>query len=79
VEFCVEQHRQPRPVQLALMFGDTSVVVSLLAAQWFRAIDRDGNGTLDSMELQRALALGNLHFSLQATSHMIRCGRPVAW
>jgi Ca2+-binding EF-hand superfamily protein len=40
--------------------------------QWFRAIDRDGNGTLDSMELQRALALGNLHFSLQATSHMIR-------
>jgi hypothetical protein len=49
--------------------------VSLPAAQWFRAIDRDGNGTLDSMELQRALALGNLHFSLQATSHMIRCGR----
>lgn len=40
--------------------------------QWFKAIDRDGNGSLDSTELQRALALGNLHFSLQATSHMIR-------
>ena len=53
-------------------------MVHLLTAQWFRAIDRDGNGTLDSMELQRALALGNLHFSLQATSHMIRCGRLVA-
>lgn len=44
------------------------------AVQWFKAIDRDGNGSLDSTELQRALALGNLHFSLQATSHMIRCG-----
>jgi Ca2+-binding EF-hand superfamily protein len=43
--------------------------------QWFKAIDRDGNGRLDAAELQRALGLGNLHFSLQLTSHMIRCGR----
>lgn len=41
-------------------------------SQWFRAIDRDSNGTLDAAELQRALALGNLHFSLQAVAHMIR-------
>lgn len=40
--------------------------------QWFKAIDRDSNGTLDAAELQRALALGNLHFSLQAVAHMIR-------
>jgi EF hand len=40
--------------------------------QWFDAIDRDRSGTLDASELQRALALGNLHFSLQAVAHMIR-------
>jgi Ca2+-binding EF-hand superfamily protein len=50
-------------------------VMALLTAQWFRAIDRDGNGMLDAAELQRALALGNLRFSLQLTSHMIRCAR----
>lgn len=75
MQFSIERHRQPRLVRRALVSGNTSVSVSLPAAQWFRAIDRDGNGTLDSMELQRALALGNLHFSLQATSHMIRRGR----
>lgn len=40
--------------------------------QWFKAIDRDGNGELDVWELQRALALGNLHFSLQIVAHLIR-------
>mmetsp|Transcript_16617 Transcript_16617/g.49716 ORF Transcript_16617/g.49716 Transcript_16617/m.49716 type:complete len:200 (-) Transcript_16617:511-1110(-) len=40
--------------------------------QWFTAIDRDNNGRLDVWELQRALALGNLHFSLQLVAHLIR-------
>lgn len=40
--------------------------------QWFKAIDRDNNGQLDVFELQRALALGNLHFSLQLVAHLIR-------
>eukprot|EP01024_Parvocaulis_polyphysoides_P036599 TRINITY_DN32547_c1_g1_i4.p1 TRINITY_DN32547_c1_g1~~TRINITY_DN32547_c1_g1_i4.p1 ORF type:complete len:218 (+),score=0.69 TRINITY_DN32547_c1_g1_i4:2-655(+) len=40
--------------------------------QWFDAIDQDRNGCLDAMELQRALALGQLHFSLQTVAHMIR-------
>lgn len=40
--------------------------------QWFKAIDRDGNGQLDVFELQRALALGNLHFSMQIVAHLIR-------
>eukprot|EP01023_Acetabularia_acetabulum_P025367 TRINITY_DN2428_c1_g1_i1.p2 TRINITY_DN2428_c1_g1~~TRINITY_DN2428_c1_g1_i1.p2 ORF type:complete len:169 (+),score=12.78 TRINITY_DN2428_c1_g1_i1:178-684(+) len=40
--------------------------------QWFNAIDRDNNGYLDPNELQRALQLGNLNFSLQTIAHMIR-------
>lgn len=44
----------------------------LLCSQWFTAIDRDNNGRLDVWELQRALALGNLHFSLQLVAHLIR-------
>eukprot|EP00803_Ostreobium_quekettii_P002857 evm.model.scf_168.9 EVM.evm.TU.scf_168.9 scf_168:64105-67522(+) len=39
---------------------------------WFDAIDTDRNGHLTSEELQQALALGNLHFSLAAVAHMIR-------
>jgi Ca2+-binding EF-hand superfamily protein len=42
--------------------------------QWFNAIDVDRDGELDAGELQRALALGNLHFSLAVVAHMIRCG-----
>lgn len=46
-------------------------------SQWFQQIDRDHNGSLDVFELQRALALGNLNFSLKTVAHMIRwvaCG-----
>ncbi|KAI8462582.1 MAG: hypothetical protein J3K34DRAFT_475996 [Monoraphidium minutum] len=32
--------------------------------QWFNSIDVDCSGHLDAKELQRALALGNLNFSL---------------
>eukprot|EP01024_Parvocaulis_polyphysoides_P012778 TRINITY_DN1475_c0_g1_i1.p1 TRINITY_DN1475_c0_g1~~TRINITY_DN1475_c0_g1_i1.p1 ORF type:complete len:197 (-),score=5.42 TRINITY_DN1475_c0_g1_i1:371-877(-) len=39
---------------------------------WFNSIDTNGNGTLDAQELQKALSLGNLHFSLQTVAHMIR-------
>jgi hypothetical protein len=40
--------------------------------QWFEAIDVDKNNELDATELQRALGLGNLHFSLKSVAQMIR-------
>ena len=43
-----------------------------LSLQWFDAIDVDRNGELDAAELQRALGLGNLHFSLKSVAQMIR-------
>eukprot|EP00892_Ulva_mutabilis_P010356 jgi/Ulvmu1/7693/UM038_0125.1 len=41
-------------------------------AQWFRIVDEDGSGNIDATELQRALGMGNLHFSLQVVASMIR-------
>ena len=40
--------------------------------QWFDQIDRNRSGSLDAKELQSALALGKLNFSLKAVAHMIR-------
>eukprot|EP00210_Caulerpa_lentillifera_P005904 g5645.t1 len=40
--------------------------------EWFDAIDKDGNGTIDGPELQTALASGNLNFSLSSILQMIR-------
>lgn len=40
--------------------------------QWFDSIDLDRNGSLNAPELQRALALGNLHFGLNDVDQMIR-------
>lgn len=40
--------------------------------QWFDAIDVDRSGQLDAGELQKALALGGLHFSLNLSNKMIR-------
>lgn len=40
--------------------------------KWFEAIDVDKNNELDATELQRALGLGNLHFSLKSVAQMIR-------
>lgn len=40
--------------------------------QWFQAIDKDGNGELTAVELQAALQLGNLNFSLATVAHIIR-------
>ncbi|GMH33023.1 hypothetical protein BSKO_00857 [Bryopsis sp. KO-2023] len=40
--------------------------------QWFRAVDADNSGQIDALELQRALAMGNLRFSLATVAHMIR-------
>lgn len=40
--------------------------------QWFDAIDKDGNGQLTPMELQAALQLGRLNFSLATVAHIIR-------
>lgn len=40
--------------------------------QWFNGIDRDGNGQLTALELQSALNLGGLSFSIPTVSHIIR-------
>lgn len=40
--------------------------------QWFDAIDKDRNGKLTALELQSALQLGGLNFSLATASHIIR-------
>jgi hypothetical protein len=40
--------------------------------QWFDAIDKDGNNELTAVELQAALQLGNLNFSLATVAHIIR-------
>ncbi|KAI8476982.1 MAG: EF-hand [Monoraphidium minutum] len=40
--------------------------------QWFLAIDTDQNGALAPHELQRALQLGGLNFSLSTVAHIIR-------
>lgn len=40
--------------------------------QWFDAIDKDRSGHLDVHELQAALALGSLNFSLKTTQAIIR-------
>lgn len=40
--------------------------------QWFRQIDKDRSGTLDVHELQQALALGRINFSLKTVQCIIR-------
>jgi hypothetical protein len=45
---------------------------SPLRSQWFDAIDKDRNGKLTAMELQSALQLGGLNFSLATVAHIIR-------
>lgn len=40
--------------------------------QWFDAIDKDKDGKLTAPELQSALQLGGLNFSLATTAHIIR-------
>jgi Ca2+-binding EF-hand superfamily protein len=42
------------------------------AAQWFSQVDQNGTGTIDAKELQQALSLGSLNFSLQITNTMIK-------
>jgi Ca2+-binding EF-hand superfamily protein len=39
-------------------------------AQWFASIDTDRTGTITASELQRALALGGLQFSLMACAQV---------
>jgi Ca2+-binding EF-hand superfamily protein len=46
--------------------------ITLNPTQWFDAIDKDGNGQLTPMELQAALQLGRLNFSLATVAHIIR-------
>lgn len=40
--------------------------------EWFMAVDTDGNGRISAQELQTALALGGLHFSLKLVSSLVR-------
>ena len=46
--------------------------VSTPQMQWFRQIDKDRSGTLDVHELQQALALGRINFSLKTVQCIIR-------
>lgn len=39
---------------------------------FFNQIDQNKNGWMDSRELQKALSLSELHFSLTVTAQMIR-------
>ncbi|GMH32547.1 hypothetical protein BSKO_00381 [Bryopsis sp. KO-2023] len=41
-------------------------------AEWFRAVDHDGDGQITAQELQAALRRGNLNFSLATVARMIR-------
>jgi hypothetical protein len=40
--------------------------------QWFQAIDTDRSNSLSADELQRALALGGLNFSITDVDQMVR-------
>lgn len=40
--------------------------------KWFQAVDRDHSGRISCQELQRALQMGNLNFSLKLVSSLIR-------
>lgn len=40
--------------------------------QWFSSIDTDRTGTITAAELQRAMGLGGLQFSLMACAQMVR-------
>lgn len=46
--------------------------VPISQMQWFRQIDKDRSGTLDVHELQQALALGRINFSLKTVQCIIR-------
>jgi Ca2+-binding EF-hand superfamily protein len=50
--------------------GSTATPGQLRA--WFDAIDRNRNGALGPVELQNALQLGGLNFSLATVAHIIR-------
>jgi Ca2+-binding EF-hand superfamily protein len=45
---------------------------TLVPLQWFDTVDASRDGKIDAKELQSALQLGNLNFSLQAVAMMIR-------
>eukprot|EP00798_Chlamydomonas_sp_ICE-L_P011636 gene11636-34345_t len=41
-------------------------------AEWFKSIDTDSSGSLDSMELKQALEMGSLHYSMTDVDAMVR-------
>jgi hypothetical protein len=49
--------------------------------KWYDAIDKDHNGKLTVTELQAALQLGGLNFSLATVAHIIRWagGLVIVW
>lgn len=51
---------------------DATLVTISSCLQWFAAVDTDRSGKISVNELQQALALGNLHFSLAVCAQMIR-------
>jgi hypothetical protein len=57
----------------ALATTEDSLISRVLVLQWFCQVDLNGSGAIDAKELQKALGLGYLHFSLQVCATMIRC------
>lgn len=40
--------------------------------EWFRRVDSNNTGSINSLQLKNALAVGNLHFPLSVVQQMIR-------
>ena len=80
--FCLQTLMCTDCTDLLFHLNPRKLVVSL---QWFAAVDTDRSGRISVTELQEALLLGNLQFSLAVCAQMIRyatscagAGRPLA-
>lgn len=58
----------PQSTGAAAFYGAQHSVLQ----QWFNTVDRDHSGRISCQELQRALQMGNLNFSLKLVSSLIR-------
>ena len=57
---------------LALVLASTDGAQAPALQQWFAAVDDDRSGRVSTDELQRALAMGGLNFSLKLAASLLR-------